>query len=147
MNETTYKLVAVVFLCTTIAAGALAVNYNYQLSTLQKNYQAVIDELDDLTVQVNIMIDYGDGNITWFNDTRIPVGSNLLGTTGITCDIDYQTSDFGSFITSINGVEQDATHFWLWSFYEGGWNMGSVGADQYTLHDGDVVGWTYTSFE
>lgn len=147
MNENTYKLAAVAFLCTTIAAGALALNFNYQLSALQDDYQAVLDELEDLTVQVDIMIDYGDGEIAWFNDTRIPLGSNLLDATGIACEIEYQTSDFGSFITSINGVEQDASHFWLWSFYEDGWEMGPVGADQYTLHDGDVVGWTYTSFE
>ena len=147
MNENTYKLIAVALLCTTIAAGALAVNYNYKLSALENDYQTVLEELEDFTVQVDIKIDYGSEGIVWFNDTRIQVGANLLEATGVACEIEYQTSDFGSFITSINGVEQDTSHFWIWSFYEAGWEMGPVGADQFTLHDGDVVGWTYTSFE
>jgi hypothetical protein len=147
MNESMYKLMAVVFLCTTIAVGTLAVNYYYKLGVLEGDYHKVLEELEDFTVQVNIMIDYSDGNIEWFNDTRIQVGANLFEATGLACDIKYQTSDFGSFITSINGIEQDTTHFWIWSFYDVKWEMGPVGAAQHILHNGDVVRWTYTSFE
>lgn len=147
MNENTYKLLAAAFLCTTIAASAFALNYNYKYYTLEADYQTVLGELEDFTALVDIMIDYGDGAVVWYNDTRIQTGANLLEATGIACEIEYQTSDFGSFITKINGVEQDATHFWLWNYYDDGWQMGPVGADQYSLHDGDIVGWTYTSFQ
>jgi hypothetical protein len=147
MSESTYKLIAVVLLCTTIATSALAVNYNYRLMTLEEDYHKVIEELDDFTVQVNILIDYGDGEIEWFNDSRIQVGANLLVATGSVCDIKFQTSNLGSFVTSINGVDQDSTHFWIWSFYDTKWEMGPVGADQHILHNGDVIRWTYTSFE
>ncbi len=147
MNENTYKLLAAAFLCTTIAASALALNYNYKYTTLEEDYQTVLGELEDFTALVDIMVDYGNGTIVWFNDTRIQTGENLLQATGLVCDIEYQTSDFGSFITSVNGLEQDATHFWIWNLYEDEWTMGPVGADQYSLHDGDVVGWTYTSYQ
>ena len=146
MNENTYKLLAVAFLCTTIAAGALALNYNYKYTTLETDYQTVLGELEDFTALVDIMIDYGNGTIVWINETRIQTGADLMEATGLACNIEYQTSDFGSFITKINGVEQDSNHFWLWNYYDKGWQMGPVGADQYSLHDGDVVGWTYTSF-
>ena len=146
MNENTYKLMAVALLCTTIAAGALAVNYNYQLRALDEDYQAVIEELEDFTTQVDIMIDYGNGTVQWYNDTRIQTGASVLDATVLACDIEFQISDFGSFVTAINGVEQDASHFWIWSFYDDEWGMGPVGADQYNIHDGDIIGWTYTSF-
>ena len=146
MNENTYKLMAVALLCTTIAAGALAVNYNYQLRALDEDYQAVIEELEDFTAQVDIMIDYGNGTVQWYNDTRIQTSASVLDATVLACDVEYQTSDFGSFVTTVNGVEQDASHFWIWSFYDDGWEVGMVGADQYNIHDGDIIGWTYTSF-
>ncbi len=147
MNENTYKLIAAALLCTTIAAGALALNYNYKYTTLEKDYHTVLTELDDFTALVDIMIDYGNGTVVWYNDTRIQTGASLLEATGLATNVEYQTSDFGSFITSVNGVEQDTTHFWIWNLYDGAWEMGPIGADQYSLHDGDVVGWTYTSFQ
>lgn len=147
MNENTYRLIALALLCTTIASGALALNYNYKYNTLEKDYQTVLQELDDFTALVNIKVDYGNGTIAWYNNTRIQTGSSLLNATGLAANIEYQTSDFGSFITSVNGVQQDSTHFWIWNYYDGAWEMGPVGADQYSLHDGDVVGWTYTSFQ
>ena len=146
MNENTYKLAAVALLCTTIAAGGLALYYNYQLTALKADYETVLEELADFTAVVDIMIDYGDGNVVWFNDTRIQTGSSVLNATILTCEAEYQTSDFGSYVTSLNGVAQDGSHFWLWSFYDGGWESGAVGADQYYLHDGDIIGWTYTSY-
>ena len=63
MNENNYKLMAVVLLCSTIAAGALTVYYNYKLGSLGDDYNKMLEELENFTVQVNIMIDYGDGNI------------------------------------------------------------------------------------
>ena len=146
MNENTYKLMAAAFLCTTIAAGGLAFYYNYQLGTLQADYDTVLEELADFTAVVDIMIDYGDGNIVWYNDTRIQTGASVLDATILACETEYQTSDFGSYVTSIDGVAQDGSNFWLWSFYDDSWESGAVGADQYYLHDGDIIGWTYTFF-
>jgi hypothetical protein len=146
MNEKTYKLIAVVLLCTTIGAGALAINYNFQLKELEEDYQIVLKELEDFSALVNIMVDFGNGTVIWYNDTRIQTGASVLDATLIAVEADYQTSDFGSFVTSINGKEQDSTHFWIWSVYEDEWGMGPVGADQYNLHDGDIIGWTYTVF-
>lgn len=147
MNENTIKLIAVALLCTTIAAGALAVNYNYQLQVLDEDYQAVLEELEDFTALVDVMIDYGNDTIVWYNDTRIQIGANVLDATIVACDTEYQTSDFGAFVTMVNGVEQDTSHFWLWSIYLDEWTIGTVGADQYKIHDGDIIGWTYTSFQ
>ena len=147
MNDSTLKLIVAALLCTTIATGALAVNYNYKYNALEKDYQKVLVELEDFTALVDILIDYSNGTIVWYNDTRIQTGASLLDATDIACDIEVQISDFGVFITSVNGVKQDAINFWIWSIYEDEWSMGPVGADQFSLHDGDIVGWTFTSFK
>lgn len=147
MNENTYKLAAIVFLCTTIAAGALALNYQYQYTQLEKDYELLSGELSDYTLQVDLMIDYGNGTVEWYNDTRIQAGANLWDLTLETCDVEYEQYDFGPFITSINDIASDDSHYWSWyNVEDGDWAMGMVGADQYNLHDGYVVGWIYTGF-
>lgn len=147
INENTYKLLAVVFLCTSIASGALAVNYNYKLRELDEDYKTTLESLEKFTVEVDIKIDYGNGSVVWYNNTRVNVGGSLLNATVNNLPIDYRTFEYGAFVTSINGLEQNDSHFWVWSYYDGEWRAGSVGADQHILHDGDIVGWTYTSFK
>ena len=122
-------------------------NYYYKYTVLEEDYQKILVELEEFTALVDIMIDYNNGTVVWYNDTRIQIGASLLNATDIAFDIDVQSSNFGSFVTSVNGVNQDANHFWIWSIYEDEWSMGPVGADQFNLHDGDIVGWTYTSFQ
>ena len=146
MNENTYKLLSVALLCTTIAAGAMAVYYNFQLNTLRGDYDAVLGELEDFTILVDIMVDFGDDSVEWYNDTRVQIGSNVLDAAVLACDAEYQTSEFGAFVTSIGGVAMDSESFWLWSMYEDGWEVGMIGADQQVIHDGDIIGWTFTSF-
>lgn len=147
MNENILKIVAAALLCTTIAAGGFALNYYYKNTVLESSYQKLLVELEEFTALVDIMIDYTNGTVIWYNETRIHIGASLLNATEIVCDIKVQSTNFGSFVTSVNGVSQDANHFWIWSIYEDEWSMGPVGADQYTLQDGDIVGWIYTSFQ
>ena len=147
MNENTYKLAAIALLCTTIAAGALALNYQYKYTQLENDYQQLTGGLENFTIQVDLMIDYGDGTVEWYNETRIQTGANLWDLTLENCDVEYEMYDFGAFITSINGVEADDSHYWGWSYLEeNSWSMGMVGAEQYNLHDGYVVSWIYTGF-
>lgn len=145
MNENIYKMVAAALLCTTILAGAYALNLQYNCSRLENENQLLLDELEEYTIQVNLMIDYGNGSKTWYNDTRIQAGANLLDLTIVNCDPVYEVYDFGAFVTSINGVASDDGHFWAWyQFEDNQWNMGTSGADQFVLHDGYTVGWIYT---
>lgn len=146
MNENTYKLISVVLLCSTILSGVLTIYYNYQLKELENDYKTLLGEFEDFTALIDIMIDYGNGTIAWYNNTRISIGSSVLDATILACEVEYQIFNYGSFVTKINGLEQDASHFWLWSIYDNDWVMGSVGADMYNIHDDDIIGWTYTSF-
>lgn len=146
MSEQTYKIAAAVLLCTTIIAGALAFQYNAQLQASEAEYSLLLEELEDTTAVISVKIDYGEES-TWFNNTRVPLGSSLLNATSYVADLELQGSEWGIFVLSIDEVGGDANSYWLWDYLDEGWQVGPVGADQWTIHDGDVLRWTYTSFE
>lgn len=144
MSENKFKLAAAFLLCTTIITGALAVQYYTQLSASQTEYELLLLELGETTVTVSILIDDGDSS-TWYNDTRIPIGANLIEATEYVAEVGSQTSEWGTYVDSIGEIGGDSDRFWGWYVFDEGWEMGSVGADQWIVHDGDMLRWTYTS--
>lgn len=103
-------------------------------------------ELDKFTIEVNIKLDYGNDTIVWYNNTRVSVGESLLNATKTIATVGVNSSSMGAFVTSINDVGDDPNAWWLWWYNDAGWAQGPVGADQWTLHDGDELAWVYTSF-
>jgi len=151
MDETSYKWIAAALLCTTIVAGAAAFYFMNESQRLKASYEETIDELqsyvDEYTIQVDILVDYGNETTTWYNDTRVALRGSLLNATSIVSSVEQSTSEWGVFVNAINGVGGGANKFWLWNYYEDGWQPGMVGADQWILQNGDIVSWIYISFE
>lgn len=151
MDETSYKWIAAGLLCTTIVAGAAALYYLNENQRLKASYEETIDELqsyvEEYTIQVDILIDYGNETTVWYNDTRVNIRGSLLNATSTVSSVEHSTSEWGVFVNAINGVGGEANKFWLWNYYEGGWQPGMVGADQWILQNGDIVSWIYISFE
>jgi len=146
MSDSSYKWAAALLLCTTIAAGAGTLYLNNRVNALETEYERTLSELEKFTATVDVKIDYGNSTVTWFNGTRIGAGETLLNATLRVAEIDCTMYEFGVFVNTVNGVGGDADKYWLWSYYDDGWQSGSVGADQWRLHDGDAVAWTYTGF-
>lgn len=144
LNKKNLKLLTFALLSTTILTSSYSVFLRSQYIEIKKENQKILGELDNFTSQVDIMIDYGNGTIIWYNNTRIIPGESLLNATQEIADIDYSVSEFGAFINSINGVEGTQNNFWIWNYYEDGWVMGLTGAGKKYLHEGDVVSWKYT---
>jgi len=113
---------------------------------VEADYRRTLDDLERLTIVVDIMLDYGNGTVVWFNGTRVAAGETLLDTTSRVVDVLYTVTEFGAFVDAVNGVSGEENHYWIWFTYEGDWVMGPVGADAWRLHDGDVVAWRYTGF-
>jgi hypothetical protein len=140
---------AAALLCTTIASSYMALNYQARTVRLQEDYGALLEDMDDLTIRINLKIDYGGGNITWHNGTRVPLDASLLTATQLHYSVDYTTSEFGAFVNTIDDIGGDADAYWIWFYLDedtGGWEYGPAGADQWVLHNGDTVAWAYTSF-
>lgn len=141
--------VAAALLCTTIAASYMAVNYQSQAEQLKKDYEALLEDIDDLTIRINMKIDYGGGNIVWYNDTRVPLDANLLTATQVVASVEYSTGEYGAFVNKIDDVGGDPNTYWLWYYFDqdtGGWEFGPVACDMWILHNGDLVSWVYSSF-
>lgn len=148
--------IAAALLCTTIASSYLALNYNSKIVRLEEDYNALLQSVETLledyevlTIEINLKIDYGNRNVTWYNATRVPLDANLLKATELFALVEYTISEFGAFITEINGIGGDVDKYWLWFYLDdntGNWEYGPSGADQWTLHDGDTISWVYTGF-
>jgi len=111
---------SVALLCTTILAGYMALNSQSKLVGLQADYDALLERvesmqgsLEDLTIQIDMRIDYGEGNIVWYNSTRIPLNAKLLEATEIIAPVDYTLSDYGAIVNEISEVGGDEGFFWL----------------------------------
>ena len=136
-----------VLLCTTIGASYFALNYQYQNTRIQGDYEALIEDVKGLTLTISMMIDYGDGNVIWFNNTMLPLDINLLKALELLADIEYTTGEYGAFVEEVNGGGDDSTKFWYWFYLDsetGAWVLGPSAADSWLLHDGDVVSWKYS---
>jgi hypothetical protein len=144
-----WKWLTAVFICTTIGVGGLSIYYYNQLEEFTNNYETMLIEIEELTILVDIQLDYGNETIVWFNSTRLPVGASLFNATEKIAKIEFSETDFGIFILSINDVGGDDGKFWLWNYYDsslGEWVFGPVGSDYWILHEGDQVSWKYSSF-
>ena len=144
-----WKWVTAIFLCAIIGVGGLSLHYYNQLEKVTKNYETVLREIEELTILVDIRLDYGNESTIWFNSTRLPLGASLLNATEKIAQIESSETDFGVFVLSINGVGGEDGKFWLWDYYDsdlGEWTYGPVGADKWILHEKDQVSWKYTSF-
>jgi hypothetical protein len=141
--------IAAILLCTTLGASFATVYFYSQSDYYKRNYESLAGELNNLTIRVNLKIDYGNGTVRWYNGTRVPLEATLLIATKTVLKIEYTLSDFGAFVNTINGVSGDMSHFWLWSYFDkrqGSWAPGLVGSDKWILHNEDVVAWTFSTF-
>ena len=147
-SKNIWMWVAAALLCTTIGASYFALNYQYQNTRLQSDYEALLVDVEGLTITINMRIDYGDGDVVWLNDTKLPLDVNLLKALELLADIEYTTGEYGAFVTKVDGVGDDPTKFWLWYWYDTdaeSWDLGPSAADALMLHDGDVVSWEYSA--
>ncbi len=66
-------------------------------------------------------------------------GETALKTMSELTDVSTESSDFGEFVTAINGLAADSTNEY-WAFYVNG-ELASVGAGSYTSMQGDKIEW------
>lgn len=105
-------------------------------------------------VQVNMIINYGNGTSVWFNQTNILKGLNVFNLTLIlahnnvkfTCYCDWTPPE--NLVTGINGVLATPTspYYWsLWSFCasDSAWQYSEVGADLIPVSDHGIYGWYF----
>jgi hypothetical protein len=146
MNEK-LKWITALLVCITIGSISMMVYYYNRYQVLSSNYNNLLSDLNEVSIFVDIKIDYGNGNYEWQNETLLPIGSTLFEATIKIADVEYTSGEFGIFIESINGVKGGDQKFWMWNYYDeekGEWALGPVASDQWMINDGDTLSWVYT---
>ncbi len=156
MRSSVWTAVALVFLVWAVGATVGLAQF-YQTSQNQavtiNNLQSVVNELQgvvgNISIRTTIGVDYGNGTITWYNNTYAPIGSTLLNQTMRLASVTYDVYPFGIWVNGINGVRENASagQYWMiYSWSSGNWIELTVGAADYTLSNGEIVKWALTKF-
>ncbi|HZY94045.1 MAG TPA: hypothetical protein VFE98_04185 [Candidatus Bathyarchaeia archaeon] len=102
------------------------------------------------SVEVNALLNYGNGTLHWYNQTVPSTWNSYELTQHITrCNVE---SDFYGrplnehFVRAINGVVNSNGFSWaLWTYCQksNAWVYSHVGADLVQLPNGQTIGWVY----
>ncbi|MDR3298317.1 MAG: DUF4430 domain-containing protein [Candidatus Nomurabacteria bacterium] len=71
-------------------------------------------------------------------------GETALATLKDLCDVESQGSDYGDFVTGIDGVDADTEHYWAFYVNDA---YATEGAGTYKTKDGDSIKWELTSLD
>ena len=104
-------------------------------------------------VAVNVLMNYGNGTVRWYNYTNAPSNWNLYDLTLYVADCNVDATFYGPplnehFVKAINGLRAAGQYSWsIWTYCQGPsvWVYSSVGADQVVLKSGEILAWAYQS--
>jgi len=143
----TWILTALLLICA--IASAVAFSYYYmECNKYQRLFQDLQQKLGEVSISVNIAIDYGNGTRTWFNETIVPIGATVFNATAKVADLMPHPQYGESFIIAINGVQQkeDESMYWMWWIWDETqhiWTPGPIANNEYVLSNGQTVIWYY----
>jgi len=133
-----------------ILASGVAVYFYLDNVEAHRRYNSLLSELEGVSLEVNLLIDYGNGSLVWHNKTLLPIGATLLNATlKVSRSVEYIGSDMGVFVTGIDGVGTKIVkkgYYWLWWRFDkaqGKWVLGETAADRFILQRGDTLAWVY----
>ncbi len=149
-TKTLYGIIALL-VAVVVIVSSVAGFYFYQNSQTESANQAYARQLRQLNVQYTsaVLIDYGNGTKTWYNDTKVEPGWNLYVLTQIITNGHLNATyypQYGShFVTAIYNVANTKNEYWLlWTYNStSSWQMPQVGADQLQIYNGSVYAWTF----
>lgn len=122
-----------------------------QFGDFEQTLENISETLESISLKVNILINYGNENKEWHNETMVPIGATAFTATLAVAEVQYKIYDWGVYVTSINSVAEKSTEskawfWWYWDATASQWVLAEVGADQYVLHREDIVAWAYQSY-
>ena len=105
---------------------------------------------------VNIGINYGNGTLVWYNDTRVIKGTTVFQALLFVAErVNASTGVSGIYVKGINGVNEYDSVAWLYAIYGrevptwqkvDGWRYPSVSSDKVVLENNDVVVWVFLNW-
>src|SRR5438552_1312768 len=118
-----------------------------ELSALWREY-LVLKPASTQLQQDSVLVDFGNGTRSWYNNTQLQPGWNLYIETVVLMKgnvVAQWFPQYGSHLVSgIGGAGSTSTKYWfIWTYDKTqGWQQAQVGADQLQTQDGSVFAWT-----
>ncbi|TLY00188.1 MAG: hypothetical protein E6K90_04415 [Thaumarchaeota archaeon] len=117
------------------------------MSALWREY-LVLKPASTQLQQDSVLVDFGNGTRSWYNNTQLQPGWNLYIETVVLMKgnvVAQWFPQYGSHLVSgIGGAGSTSTKYWfIWTYDKTqGWQQAQVGADQLQTQDGSVFAWT-----
>ena len=99
-------------------------------------------------IQVNLMLDFGNGQVRTFNQIKLAKDFTVFGLLEkVTTENNFElkSKDYGElgvFIEAIGDIKNDTAGDRFWQYWVNN-EYAQVGASNYQLADGDIVEWKY----
>lgn len=140
-------ILSLILLTWAVSATTASVYYFSEYTKYNGFYQDLSQKLGEVSISINLAIDYGNGTRDWHHELIVPIGATLKNAT-IKVAVIETDPHYPGFVTTINGVKQNEAEgiYWLWYVWndvEQKWDFGPVGFNEYTLHDKQTLIWHY----
>ncbi len=138
VKRRTFIFVVLAVLLWALVASLVSAYYYYSYNDLYQKTRKPI-------IHVNLGFNYGNGTVTWSNQTEARSGDTLLDLTTSLARVNYTAYSTGAYVNSIDGVENTMSTAWTWWTWTGqfGWNAGPIASDKYILGDGETAYWYF----
>ncbi len=110
-------------------------------ATNTQTEQVASDDAADESTGSETVDSSEDGKVVTYTGVA---GEDALTTLRGLAEVVTEDSDFGAFVTTINGIEADSNSE-FWAFYVDG-KQASVGADSFEAEGGEEIEWRLESF-
>ncbi|MHB1908213.1 MAG: hypothetical protein ACYCQJ_04985 [Nitrososphaerales archaeon] len=157
-TRTLFGIIAIL-LAVSVLASTVSAYYYYEYShevSVNASNKSELNYLltkENLTLSANLLIDYGNGTLHWYNSTIIQPDENMyVGTvvaTGGNVNATYYPQYQEHFVTAINGVAQTSQVTWSnWLFNDTtkSWTVPLVGPDLVVMQNASSYAWTYCGY-
>lgn len=142
------RLIAKIIIVIAIFFGGFYFGQKQALAPTDGNTSTNAAVTQNQGIKVNLMLDFGNGEIRTFNEFFVPQNATVFDllkqvTSQNNLEFAYKDyGDMGALIESINNVTNNSKtnnfwHFWVNNVYS------EVGASLYQLKNGDIVEWKY----
>jgi parallel beta-helix repeat protein len=132
-----------------LLTGMLTLAFNIQ--RVKSEPKAMDITVDDASIHVSVLIDYGNGSRSWYGRVLLPYGVTAFNATLAVATVNYSFYvDSGVLVEAINGVSRSHPCYWNWLYWnstESVWIYGPVQCDKYLLTKGDIIAWLYENIE
>jgi len=137
--ENKWALTCLTILCWSIVATFSTGYFYYQ-------YNDLLKRTEGNPIHVDIGLNYGNGTVRWYNNTKATMGMTLFNVTLLVAKVNYTMyPGMGAFVNSIGNIENSYPFYWMWWVWASysGWIEGPIACDKYVVTNGETLYWYY----